>query len=85
MNKFKESLKVNSTKDFKEFDYKIAHAVVQAIEQVEANNKDEQIRKSEMMLNLNRFISNYDSSLEILKEAEAKERAKERKGMNRGR
>ena len=32
---------------------------------------------------MNRFISNYDSSLEILKESEKKEKRKEKKGMNK--
>ena len=32
---------------------------------------------------MNRFISNYDSSLEVLREAEAKERAKKHRGMNK--
>lgn len=83
MNKFKESLKIDNTKDFEEFDHKVAHAVIQAIDNLKANNKEEEIRKSEMILNLNRFISNYDSSLEVLREAEAKERAKKHRGMNK--
>lgn len=83
MNEFKESLKHNNTKDFTEFDAKITHAVIEAINSVSANDKDEQVRKLEMILNMNRFISNYDSSLEILKESEKKEKRKEKKGMNK--
>lgn len=64
MNDFKKSLKVQKNAHEKqnqiEFKEKIAIAVSQAIKDIDVENNEDQIMKTEYMLNLNKIIYNYE-------------------------
>ncbi len=67
MNKFKEDLKIGNTNDFSKFDKQVSEKIVTALDKIEPQNIDEQMRKVEMMLNLNKIIKNYDEVIQYLR------------------
>lgn len=67
MNKFKEDLKIGNTNDFSKFDKQVSEKIVTALDKIEPQNIDEQMRKVEMMLNLNKIIRNYDEVIQYLR------------------
>lgn len=67
MNKFKKDLKIGNTNDFSKFDKQVSEKIVTALDKIEPQNIDEQMRKVEMMLNLNKIIKNYDEIIQYLR------------------
>lgn len=67
MNKFKEDLKIGNTNDFSKFDKQVSEKIVTALDKIEPQNIDEQMRKVEIMLNLNKIIKNYDEVIQYLR------------------
>ena len=67
MNKFKKDLKIGNTNDFSKFDKQVSEKIVTALDKIEPQNIDEQMRKVEMMLNLNKIIKNYDEVIQYLR------------------
>lgn len=67
MNKFKKDLKIGNTNDFSKFDKQVSEKIVTALDKIEHQNIDEQMRKVEMMLNLNKIIKNYDEVIQYLR------------------
>ena len=67
MNKFKKDLKIGNTNDFSKFDKQVSEKIVTALDKIEPQNIDEQMRKVEMMLNLIKIIKNYDEVIQYLR------------------
>ena len=65
MNKFKEDLKVNNKKDVS-FEEKLRLGVIDGLSKVEFDTPEEDMKRSEMIININSIINHYDEVKPLL-------------------